>query len=606
MLLLGQVGEMAFPSPIKLASVFALFAVVYTATFNVAVRIHPESAQSRFDSLSERGAHKRAVSHGLRALRLYEEDSTAPNDVAELMSRVGESLYRTHKYSRAAELMETSLATAWARELPSETRIVLEERFARALMRDGQLDKSIAIYASFLELAGDRAANSDTAHTHEAHNHTKSTHENDHAQLYADLVGSASDMFTESLNHASATELFGGTKEAQLAAAKNMAQLGTYFALREEGRYAAAGLLSTALRLREHHLGAEHQQTVQIILLLGPVYEGLNRLHDAEKLYLSAFHAQEKTKGSNSPDLSLYIKLLASNYEKQGRLTEAQALQELLRNLFRDAFGEQRYAANRETNRIESINRPVSEQFVLAQNYRPSDLVSAANYSIPVSKSPHIDEMKLRFAPDKGVDPREANLVVRLAQLVSLCRSESDERISLRSGYRSFNSQAVLYERFKAKGTVTPPGMSEHQTGLAVDIDVNGRFMRQSDRAYQCFEENAYRYGFILTYPPGNTYLPGHNTFEPWHWRYVGVYTAQLYREIGPQNKPQEFLAALPCYEARAESGDFLPVGEQDVCLSGTADSPRIQTVSADAPEDNQPRIAADKTSARILNKIRQ
>ena len=48
--------------------------------------------------------------------------------------------------------------------------------------------------------------------------------------------------------------------------------------------------------------------------------------------------------------------------------------------------------------------------------------------------------------------------------------------------------------------------------------------MRQSDRAFQCFEENAFRYGFILSYPPGNDYLPGAETYEPWHWRYEGYW----------------------------------------------------------------------------------
>ena len=166
-----------------------------------------------------------------------------------------------------------------------------------------------------------------------------------------------------------------------------------------------------------------------------------------------------------------------------------------------------------------------------------------------------------------GEDVREANQPARLAQLISLCRSESNERISLRSGYRSYNSQSGLYDRLGHKGTVTPPGMSEHQTGLAADIDVNGRFMRQNDRAYQCFEENGFRYGYILSYPPGNDYLPGEDSYEPWHWRYVGVQTAHLYRETGPYQRPQEFLANLPCYQQQAAKGQFTLAGEPDICL---------------------------------------
>lgn len=185
----------------------------------------------------------------------------------------------------------------------------------------------------------------------------------------------------------------------------------------------------------------------------------------------------------------------------------------------------------------------------------------------------------------------------RLAQLVSLCRAESGERVTLRSGYRSYQTQSDLFARIGYKGTVTPPGMSEHQLGLAVDIDVDSRLMRRSDATYQCFDENAFRFGFILSYPPGNDYLPGADSYEPWHWRYVGISTAQLYREAGPDQKPQEFLAALPCYQERAASGAFTPAGEADVCLA----EPTIVAASAKSAERKQP--AGEKAgTARKLN----
>ena len=109
--------------------------------------------------------------------------------------------------------------------------------------------------------------------------------------------------------------------------------------------------------------------------------------------------------------------------------------------------------------------------------------------------------------------------------------------------------------------------------GLAADIDIAGRLMRHSDKTYQCFEENGFRFGFILSYPPGNNYLPSKDTYEPWHWRYVGIRTAQIYREAGPINHPQEFLAALPCYEERAVAS----TAGEDVCL----DEAKIVAASA-------------------------
>jgi LAS superfamily LD-carboxypeptidase LdcB len=271
-----------------------------------------------------------------------------------------------------------------------------------------------------------------------------------------------------------------------------------------------------------------------------------------------------------------------------------------MRALFRDAFGAQRYSANQLRDRRLDIDRPVSQQFPLPATYAPTDLVPAVRYSIPLSKNADLDEMKLRLAADPDDDPREENLPARLAQLVSLCRAESGERISLRSGYRSYETQRDLYSRNADRGTVTPPGVSEHQLGLVADIDVEARLMRQSDKAFQCFEENAFRFGFILSYPPGNAYLPGKDTYEPWHWRYVGIRTAQLYREAGPFNKPQEFLAALPCYQERAIANDLPAAGEPDICLEDAT----LLAASSKQPSKADAKPHGEDGPARKLNNL--
>lgn len=578
---------MALRSPIFLAGAFLAFAVAFSLYFNVAVRVDSSAAKARFDQLTEQGAEARAAVHGERALRLLAKEGENTETLAPLMLRVADAELARRRHDRAADLLRQALATQSSQELPENERAEFEHKLARSSILSDDVESAVAIYATFLELAGDEAARAETENP------------NLMSGYYAQSVEQAGQLFSEALNHARPYEPTTGTREEQLATAKNMSSLGAFYAMREDGAYASAGLLSSAYLIRSKLLGKDHQDTVQLTLVLGPVYTRMGRLDDAEKLYLDAFHAQEDVKGANSPDLSLYIKLLAGVYEKQGRNTEAQALQEHIRSLFRDAFGAQRYAANRERDRREDINRPVSQQFVLEASYSPTDLVAAAEYSIPTAKSPNIDEMKLRLAGDSETDQREANLPARLAQLISLCRSESGERITLRSGYRSYSTQRTLYANIGAKGTVTPPGMSEHQTGLAADVNVDNRFMRPSDRAYQCFEENAYRFGFILSYPPGNNYLPGEDSYEPWHWRYVGVSTAHLYREAGPDQKPQEFLAALPCYQERAASGVFPAIGEEDICLSGGGIVPTSMSQSEEA---ESPETASD--TARILNKL--
>ncbi len=569
-------------SPLMFSGAFLLLAVVYSSYFSVAVRTDAAAAADRFQTLVNIGAPRRAAKHGERAITLALKEGATENDVAPLKAAVADAQTARRKYQRAADLLLDALTAGWGQNLPIAERIEYEDRLARAYLLDGNLEKAAAIYTSFLELAGDAVALPNDARIAPD------------AKLHASKLSAAADAFLRVVNHAEPRPLTGATPEHVLASATQLADLGGFYGMREGGEYAAAGLLATAYEARKRIRGVDHQDTVQLTLMLGPLYTKMGRLRDAETLYLEAFHAQERAKGANSPDLSLYIKLLAGVYEKQERFTEAQALYEHMRRLFRDAFGAQRYSVNRDKDRREYINRPVSQHFPLEASYSPKDLVSASEFFVPTAKLPNIDEMKLRLAADRGSDAREENLPARLAQLISLCRSESDEVISLRSGYRSFQTQAALHARNGDRGTVTPPGVSEHQTGLAADINVNGRFMRQSDRAFQCFEENAFRFGFILSYPPGNDYLPGEDSYEPWHWRYVGIQTAQLYREAGPHNQPQEFLAALPCFQERAASGVFPTAGERDICLDGKP----AQLANA-APA--QPRRESPD-AARILN----
>ena len=212
------------------------------------------------------------------------------------------------------------------------------------------------------------------------------------------------------------------------------------------------------------------------------------------------------------------------------------------------------------------VNRPVSATFRLDGDYVPPDLVRAAAYDIPRSKPAGVEEMQMRQAAIDGTTMPEA-----LSELFAACAQEG-ERLSLRSGYRSHGTHTVLHEINYDRGTVAHPGTSEHQLGLAADVDVNRRFMRGTDRSYACFEKKAWKYGFILSFPLGNDYLPGDDTYEPWHWRFVGPRTALLYREIGPWGRPQEFLAALPCYEERALSGLFVDREQGDVCLQALDD----------------------------------
>ena len=68
-------------------------------------------------------------------------------------------------------------------------------------------------------------------------------------------------------------------------------------------------------------------------------------------------------------------------------------------------------------------------------------------------------------------------------------------------------------------------GYSEHQTGLATDINkVDTSF--EKTEAFKWLINNAYKYGFILRYPKDKEEITGYN-YEPWHYRYVGKEAAK-------------------------------------------------------------------------------
>ena len=116
----------------------------------------------------------------------------------------------------------------------------------------------------------------------------------------------------------------------------------------------------------------------------------------------------------------------------------------------------------------------------------------------------------------------------------------------VRSGYRSEKEQKeILIEKIgsfrkegygnteaaeKATDLVSMPGTSEHQLGIAVDINAeNGT---EKNKAYKWLSENSYRFGFIVRYPSGKSHITG-ISYEPWHFRYVGKDHAKRIYESG-------------------------------------------------------------------------
>lgn len=93
------------------------------------------------------------------------------------------------------------------------------------------------------------------------------------------------------------------------------------------------------------------------------------------------------------------------------------------------------------------------------------------------------------------------------------------------SGYRSFKRQRELFEKNTESLYVAPPGGSEHQTGLALDVscpsvglDLIEEFADTPEGKW--LVKHAPLYGFILRYPREKENITGY-AYEPWHIRYV-------------------------------------------------------------------------------------
>ena len=112
-----------------------------------------------------------------------------------------------------------------------------------------------------------------------------------------------------------------------------------------------------------------------------------------------------------------------------------------------------------------------------------------------------------------------------------------EEGLTIRaiSAYRGYTYQKRLYDKYveadgvnKADTYSARPGFSDHQTGLAIDVDntISSFENFTNTKEYQWMLDNSYKYGFILRYPSGKESITTYQ-FESWHYRYVGLKLAK-------------------------------------------------------------------------------
>ena len=212
-------------------------------------------------------------------------------------------------------------------------------------------------------------------------------------------------------------------------------------------------------------------------------------------------------------------------------------------------------------------------------------------------------------AAGRQVDSRIADA---LQQMIAAAQ-EDGAHLVVTSAYRSYERQEELFvsmireylamgysnaEAYAAtKRLRNVPGTSEHQTGLTVDIISQSYW--QLDEGYaetyeaQWLKEHAAEYGFILRYPKDKTAITG-TSFEPWHYRYVGVEDAQKIMAQG---------LCLEEYLAKVDSGVAAQVAAalQNAGVAGTDTETGAASGSA-APENAASGSAAPASGSQALS----
>jgi D-alanyl-D-alanine carboxypeptidase len=169
---------------------------------------------------------------------------------------------------------------------------------------------------------------------------------------------------------------------------------------------------------------------------------------------------------------------------------------------------------------------PLDKEHALPRDCAPAELAA-----VPV---------RAAYTASQRLEPRALAAFMAMVDAAAVQGHE----LVVRSSYRSWQEQEITFHSHvlrrgleRASQVSAPPGHSEHQLGTTADItnaDVGYRLTREFGEtpAGRWLAENAWQYGFVLSYPGGAEEVTGY-LYEPWHYRWVGQEAAAAVRESG-------------------------------------------------------------------------
>lgn len=162
-----------------------------------------------------------------------------------------------------------------------------------------------------------------------------------------------------------------------------------------------------------------------------------------------------------------------------------------------------------------------SSSTVSEPTYINGVLIANKTYALPATYNPGVD----------GAAQTALNEMINGAKTEGI-------NLFMKSGFRSYSTQETLYNNYVARDGVAEadrysarPGHSEHQTGLAFDLNSLEQSFGETKEG-KWLEENCWKYGFIIRYPKNKESITGY-MYEPWHVRYLGKDLAKKVYESG-------------------------------------------------------------------------
>lgn len=248
----------------------------------------------------------------------------------------------------------------------------------------------------------------------------------------------------------------------------------------------------------------------------------------------------------------LGVSLVVFAYPLNGNLTET-----LSANLGLKEFANMHtlYASNFDDKlTTDNVQIQTNNEFKLAscKYIGSSDSIVNSDYSILAVVNPNISLDKINYYDDLvylrsyGIDTNEfVRLRKEPAEHLALMLAEAKNKgitTFISSGYRSLNDQVNAMEywvNLAGQATATKyaakPGHSEHHLGTTVDILTYENWQKllpsyKNTKLFKWLVSNAHRYGFVESYPEHATKVTGYS-YEPWHYRYVGVELATFLKD---------------------------------------------------------------------------